>query len=81
MKVAIEVGIDRDNLQEIGFLLDMNSFHTFLPKDLVEPRGIDFQTITQLVIADTITAKVRVGLAYLHQESEIIEVPMNVPCP
>lgn len=54
MKVAVEVGINRNNLQEIGFLLDMNSFHTFLLNESVEPMGIDFQIITRFVMADTI---------------------------
>ena len=81
MKVAVEVGINRDNVQEIGFLLDMNSFHTFFPRDSGEPRGIDFHIITQLVMAEAISAKVQVELTYLHQESKIIEVPMNLPWP
>lgn len=64
MKVAVEVGINRANLQEIG-----------------RTQGFDFQTITQLVMPEAISAKVQVGLTYLHQESKIIEVPMNLPWP
>ncbi len=84
VKVAANIGISRDNLQEIEFLVDTGSFYTLLPPDLAESTGIDFPVTTRVVMADSREAEVRVGVAYLRlndREGGIIVATMNVPMP
>ena len=52
MKVA-DIGLNRDALQEIEFLVDTGSFYTFPPADLAESMGIDFFVTSRVVLADS----------------------------
>ena len=84
VKVVADIGINRDGLQEIEFLVDTRSFYTFLPAALAESMGIDFPVTSRVVLADSREAEVRVGVAYLRledREGGIMVATMNVPMP
>lgn len=84
MKISAEIGLDRDGLQEIGFLVDTGSFYTLLPPDLAESMGIDFPVTSRVVLADSREAEVGVGVAYLRledREGGVIVATMDVPMP
>ena len=84
VKVVADIGLNRDGLQEIEFLVDTGSFYTFLPTDLAESIGIDFPVTSRVVLADSREAEVRVGVAYLRledREGGIMVATMNVPMP
>ena len=84
VKVIADIGLNRDGLQEVEFLVDTGSFYTFLPTDLAESMGIDFPVTSRVVLADSREAEVRVGVAYLRledREGGIMVATMNVPMP
>ncbi|MCH7712138.1 MAG: hypothetical protein IIC99_00810 [Chloroflexi bacterium] len=84
VKVVADIGLNRDGLQEIEFLVDAGSFYTFLPTDLAESMGIDFPVASRVVLADSREADIRVGVAYLRledREGGIMVANMNVPMP
>ena len=84
VKVIAAIGLNRDSLQEIEFLVDAGSFYTFLPTDLAESMGIDFPVTSRVVLADSREADIRAGVAYLRledREGGIMVANMNVPMP
>lgn len=84
VKVAADIGLSRDSLQEIEFLVDTGSFYTFLPAGLAESMGIDLPVTSRAALADSREAEVRVGVAYLRlgdREGGIMVAAMNVPMP
>ena len=80
VKTKAEIGLQQDNLQEIEFLVDIGSFYTFLAADL----GINFTVTSRVVLADSRTIEVPVGVAFLRlgdREGGIIVASMDAPMP
>ena len=84
VKVVADIGLNRDGLQEVEFLVDTGSFYTSLPTDLAESMWIDFPVASRVVLAGGREADIRVGVDYLRledREGGIMVANMNVPMP
>ena len=84
VKVRGEIGLQEDALQEVEFLVDTSSFYSFVPPELGEELGISFPVSSRVVLADSRTVEVGVGIGYLRlgdREGGIIIAAMEVPMP
>ena len=84
VKVVAGIGLNRDGLQEVEFLVGTGSFYTSLPTDLAESMGIDFPVASRVVLVGGREADIRVGVDYLRledREGGIMVANMNVPMP
>ena len=78
------IGLDEGNLQQVEFLVDTGSFYTFLTPDLAEITGISFPVTSRVIMADSRTVEVQVGVAFLQiegREGGVIVATMDVPKP
>ena len=84
VKVTAEIGLQEDALQQVEFLVDTGSFYSFVPPELGEALGISFPVTSRVVLADSRTVEVGVGIGYLRlgdREGGIILAAMEVPMP
>lgn len=84
VKVTASIGVSRENLQEVEFLVDTGSFFTVLPPDLAQTLGIIPTHTTRAVLADKREIMVEVGLAYLYlmdRETVALVGVLEVPEP
>ena len=82
--VAGHIGLREDSLREVGFLVDPGSFYTFLPPRLASDLGITTPVASRVVLADSRSAEVGVGAAYLRlmdRDGGILVALMDVPMP
>ena len=78
------MGLLEAALQEVEFLVDTGSFYSFVPPELGEALSISFPVTSRLVMADSRTVEVGVGVGYLRlgdREGGIIVAAMEVPMP
>ena len=78
------IGVDPSNLQEVEFLVDTGSFYTFLTPALAAESGISFPVTSTVIMADSRTAEVQVGVALLQmagREGGVLVAAMDVPKP
>ena len=78
------IGLDQSNLHEVEFLVDTGSFYTFLTPGLAAEAGISFPVTSTVILADSRTAEVQVGVALLQlegREGGVIVASMDVPKP
>ena len=84
VRVTGEVGLRADDLQEVEFLVDTGSFYSSVPPEMGEVLGISFPVTSRVVLADSSTLEVGVGIGYLRlgdREGGIIVAAMDVPMP
>ncbi|PKB79238.1 MAG: hypothetical protein BZY88_14315 [SAR202 cluster bacterium Io17-Chloro-G9] len=73
-----------DASHEVEFLVDTGSFYSFVPPELGESLGISFPVTSRVVMADSRTVEVGVGVGYLRlgdRAGGIIVAAMEVPMP
>ena len=79
-----DIGLGQDSLREMEFLVDTGSFYTFLPPGVAAELGISFPVTSGVILADSKTVEVGLGVAYLRvgdREGGIIVGSMDVPMP
>ena len=84
VKVRGRIGIQREDLQEVEFLVDTGSFYTFLPPAVAETLGIVFPITSRIMLADSRQMDVPLGVGYLQledREGGILIGALNVPMP
>ena len=84
VKVTGRIGLDENNLREVEFLVDTGSFYTMLPLQLAREAGITFPVTSRVILADSRTVEVGVGVAFLRledREGGVIVASMDVPMP
>ena len=84
VKVKAYIGLRQDSLREVEFLVDTGSFYTFLSPGLADDLGISLPVTSKVVLADSRTSDVQVGVAYLRlmdREGGILVASMGVPMP
>ena len=84
VKAKGRIGLKESNLQEVEFLVDTGSFYTFLTPGLAATLGISFPVTSKVIMADSRTVEVQVGVALLRigdREGGVIVASMDVPMP
>ena len=84
VKATGHIGLSREALQDVEFLVDTGSFYTFLPPALAANLGITLPVTSRVITADSSTVEIQVGVAYLRlmdREGGIIVGSMDVPMP
>jgi predicted aspartyl protease len=78
VRVNAEVGKDAANLREITFLVDSGSFYTILSPGVAA--GLELQTTVSgpVVLADSRTLNIGLGMAYLRLMGREGGVPIGV---
>ena len=83
VKANALIGANREDLHEVGFLIDTGSLYTFLTPELASTLGIDLQLTSTVILADQRTKEVPVGVAYLRlegREGGVILAAWMCPC-
>jgi len=65
VRVKALIGSSKDNVKEVGLLVDTGSFYTILPPSLAKELGIMAQLTTELTLADKCIVKAGMSLAYM----------------
>ena len=84
VNVKANIGLRRNNLQEVEFLVDTGSLYTFLPPDLAADLGIVSTTSGQVVLADGRRIEVGLAAAYMRlmdREGGILVGILDRPAP
>ena len=84
VKVAGEIGRDREELSQVEFLVDTGSLFSMITPALAAELGIDLPVTANIVTANSARLEVPVGLAYLRlqeREGGIMVGAMEVPMP
>ena len=84
VKANALIGVNREDLHEVEFLVDTGSLYTFLTPELASTLGIDLPLTSTVILADQRTKEVPVGVAYLSlegREGGVILAVMDVPMP
>ena len=82
--VTTQIGSSQESLGEMEFLVDTGAFYSFLPAGLGAAMGISFPVTSKVVLADSRTIEVQIGVAYLgigDREGGVIVAAMDVPMP
>ena len=89
VKANALIGANRENLQEVEFLVDTGSLYTFLTPELARTLGINLPLTSTVILPDQRTTgqrtkEVPVEVAYLSlegREGGVILAVMDVPMP
>ena len=84
VKIRAYMGLVEDDLEEVEFLVDTGSFYSFVTPALASQMGITFPVTSRVVLADSRTPEVPLGVAYLRlmdREGGILVAAMDVPMP
>src|SRR5215211_7679804 len=84
VRVPALIGKDDASLREVTFLVDSGAFYTILPPSLSADLGIQASLQVPVVLADSRSLQMRLGVAYLRlldREGGIPLALMEVPEP